>query len=166
MRSLFSTFFLSAREVPTTPITSVCSTYSSLSTVVLFVWYALATNPKPDLHQMKRETSDLELTSALAAVCGIYEAEFRVYLAVLDHPGATSGEIADVVARDQSTTSKRLKSLHEQGLVTRYLRPMDDGGVKYLYEAQPFAETVAWLDREISEWTDAVLTQFSHLQTK
>ena len=118
------------------------------------------------LDQMKRETSDLDLTSALAAVCDIYEAEFRVYLAVLDHPGATTSEIADVVARDQSTTSKRLKSLHEQGLVTRHPRPMDDGGVKYRYEAQPLTETAAWLHCELSKWTDAVLTQLSDLHAK
>ena len=43
---------------------------------------------------------------------------------------------------------------------------MNDGGIKYRYEAQPLAETVAWLDRELSEWTDTVLTQLSQLRAK
>ncbi|WP_433633696.1 hypothetical protein [Halomicrococcus sp. NG-SE-24] len=38
---------------------------------------------------------------------------------------------------------------------------MDDGGVKFLYDAQSLAETAAWLDRELTELTDAVPTQLS-----
>lgn len=84
---------------------------------------------------------------------------------MLDHLGVTSAEIADVVARDRSSTSKRLKSLHDHGLVTRHPRSIDNGGVKCLFEAQSLAETAAWLDRELTEWTDAALTQLSHLRT-
>ncbi len=42
---------------------------------------------------------------------------------------------------------------------------MDDGGVKYLYDAQSLAETAAWLDCELTELTDAVPTQRSYLRT-
>lgn len=114
--------------------------------------------------QLLPENSKLELTDAMATICGINEAEFRVYLTVLDHPHCSIAEIVDVLDRDSSTVGKQLKPLLEQDLVERYPRTVDNGGIKYLYEAQSLPETKQWLQHELDAWTDVVLSQFSHLR--
>jgi predicted transcriptional regulator len=114
--------------------------------------------------QLLAENSKLELTDAMATICGINEAEFRVYLTVLDHPHCSIADIVDVLDRDSSTVGKQLKPLLEQDLVERYPRTVDNGGIKYLYEAQSLSETKQWLQHELNAWTDVVLSQFSHLR--
>lgn len=116
--------------------------------------------------QLLAEHSELELTETLATVCGVHTAEFRVYLTVLDHPSSTIADIADILDRDQSTIGKQVKPLREQGLVERYPRTVDNGGVKYLYEAQSLPETKQWIQHELDTWTDAILSQLTRLHVK
>ncbi|WP_227380239.1 helix-turn-helix domain-containing protein [Haladaptatus halobius] len=94
--------------------------------------------------QLLTENSNLELTDATAIICGINEAEFRVYLTVLDHPHCSIAEIADALDRDSSTVGKQLKPLLELEFVERYPRTVDNGGIKYLYKAQSLPETKQW----------------------
>ncbi|KZN26041.1 transcriptional regulator [Haladaptatus sp. R4] len=114
--------------------------------------------------QLLVENPKLELIGAMATICGINEAEFRVYLTVLDHPHCSIAEIVDILDRDSSTVGKQLKPLLEQDLVERYPRTVDNGGIKYLYEAQSLPETKQWLQHELDAWTDMVFSQFSHLR--
>ncbi|WP_435159297.1 helix-turn-helix domain-containing protein [Haladaptatus sp. DFWS20] len=99
----------------------------------------------------------------MATVCGVHIASFRVYLTILDSPHSTIAEIAEILDRDQSTIGKQLQPLYEQELVTRYPRTVSSGGVRYLYVAQPLAETTEWLQQELDRWTDAVMAQLSRL---
>lgn len=100
----------------------------------------------------------------MATVCGVHIAALRVYLAVLDYPSTITG-IARVLDRDQSTIGKQLQPLYDQELVNRYPRTVASGGVKYLYVAQPLAETIDWLQNELDAWGDAALNQLKKLQT-
>ena len=115
--------------------------------------------------QLLDEKSELELTETMATVCGVHIAAFRVYLTVLDHPHSTIAEIAEILDRDQSTIGKQLQPLYEQELVTRYPRPISNGGVKYLHVAQPLAETREWLQHELDTWGDAAVNQLKQLKT-
>ncbi|RBI59793.1 transcriptional regulator [halophilic archaeon] len=113
--------------------------------------------------QLLAENSELELTDAMATICGINEAEFRVYLMVLDYPHCSITDIADVLDRDSSTVGKQMKPLLKQDLVERFPRTVDSGGIKYLYEAQSLPETKQWLQHELDAWTDEILSQLTRL---
>ncbi|WP_435159793.1 MarR family transcriptional regulator [Haladaptatus sp. DFWS20] len=113
--------------------------------------------------QLLERSPNVELTDAMATVCGINEAEFRVYLVILDHPHCSIAEIADILDRDPSTIGKQLKSLLGQEFVTRYPRNAADGGVKYFHVAQSLDKTTKWLQHELDTWTDAVMNQLTEL---
>ena len=115
--------------------------------------------------QLLERSPNVELTDAMATICGINEAEFRVYLVILDHPHCSIAEIADILDRDSSTIGKQLKSLLGQEFVTRYPRNVADGGVKYLHVAQSLAKTKQQLQEEAYTWMDTVQSQLMKLRS-
>ena len=114
--------------------------------------------------QLLERRPNVDLTDAMATICEINKAEFRVYLVILDHPHCSIAEIADVLDRDSSTIGKQLKSLLKQEFVTRYPRNVADGGVKYLHVAQSLAETKQQLQDEANAWMDTVQSQLMNLR--
>jgi predicted transcriptional regulator len=89
----------------------------------------------------------------LACVFGIQQHEVRTYLALLDHPGSTVAELADVVDRDRSNVNRSLSTLREKGLAERERRLLDSGGHVYQYTATPVDEARVLMHETLDEWT-------------
>ena len=106
-----------------------------------------------------------ELREAITTVAGIRPSVFRVYLIVLDNPGATISEVAAILETAYSNARRRLKELREKDLVSRHRIVPQCGGQKYQYHAQSLAETSRWLRYEIAEWQETVHEQVRTLQT-
>jgi predicted transcriptional regulator len=89
----------------------------------------------------------------LACVFGIQRHEARTYLALLDTPGSTVAELADVVDRDRSNVNRSLTTLREKGLAERERRLLDSGGHVYQYTATPMADTRELMHETLDGWT-------------
>jgi predicted transcriptional regulator len=89
----------------------------------------------------------------LACVFGIQEHEVRTYLTLLDHPGSTVAELADVLDRDRSNVNRSLSTLREKGLAARERRLLDSGGHVYQYTATPVEEARELMHETLDEWT-------------
>jgi predicted transcriptional regulator len=109
--------------------------------------------------------TNTELREAIMTVAGIRPTVFRVYLIVLDNPGATISEVATILETAYSNARRRLKELREKGLVSRHRIVPSCGGQKYQYHAQSLAETSRWLRHELAEWQETVHEQVRSLQT-
>jgi predicted transcriptional regulator len=88
----------------------------------------------------------------LACVFGIQEHEVRTYLTLLDHPGSTVAELADVLDRDRSNVNRSLATLREKGLAERERRLLDGGGHVYQYAATPLPEARQLMHETLDEW--------------
>ncbi|GAB3689262.1 hypothetical protein GCM10028857_24390 [Salinarchaeum chitinilyticum] len=102
------------------------------------------------------ETADPEFDAVMTCVFGIQEHETRTYLTLLEQPGTTAEEIADVLDRDRSNVNRSLTTLLEKGLVTRNRRLLDPGGYVYQYTAVPLPEAKELLHEALDAWTEAV----------
>jgi predicted transcriptional regulator len=77
------------------------------------------------------ESADPAFDAVMTCVFGIQEHETRTYLTLLDHPGTTAEELADVLERDRSNVNRSLTTLLDKGLVNRDRRLLDPGGYVY-----------------------------------
>jgi len=93
---------------------------------------------------------------ALSCVFGIEAHESRTYLALLDHPGSTVAELAEVLDRDRSNVNRSLSTLLEKGLVERQRRLLDSGGYVFQYTAIPVPEAKTRLHTALDEWVENV----------
>ena len=89
----------------------------------------------------------------LACVFGLQRHEVRTYLTLLDHPGSTVEELADVLDRDRSNVNRSLSTLREKGLAERQRRLLDGGGHVYQYAATDLPETRELMHETLDEWT-------------
>jgi predicted transcriptional regulator len=89
----------------------------------------------------------------LACVFGIQQHEARTYLALLDNPGSTVAELADVVDRDRSNVNRSLTTLREKDLAERTRRLLDSGGHVYQYTATPIDEARELMHETLDGWT-------------
>ncbi|MDZ5812802.1 helix-turn-helix domain-containing protein [Halorubrum sp. AD140] len=92
----------------------------------------------------------------LSCVFGIQDHESRTYLTLLDHPGSTVAELAEVLDRDRSNVNRSLSTLREKGLVERRRRLLDSGGYVYQYTAIPVPEAKDRLQEALDEWVEGV----------
>lgn len=92
----------------------------------------------------------------LSCVFGVRDHESRTYLTLLDHPGSTVAELADILDRDRSNVNRSLSTLREKGLGERRRRLLDSGGYVYQYTAIPVPETKARLHEALDEWVEGV----------
>lgn len=88
----------------------------------------------------------------LACVFGVQHHEARTYLALLDNPGSTVAELADVVDRDRSNVNRSLTTLREKGLAKRERRLLDSGGHVYQYTATPLDDARELMHETLDEW--------------
>ncbi|WP_248517365.1 helix-turn-helix domain-containing protein [Salinarchaeum laminariae] len=102
------------------------------------------------------EASDPAFDAVMTCVFGIQEHETRTYLALLDRPGTTAEELADVLDRDRSNVNRSLTALLEKGLVSRDRRLLDPGGYVYQYTAVPLPEAKGLLHEALDAWTETV----------
>ena len=92
----------------------------------------------------------------LSCVFGIRYHESRTYLKLIEYPGSTVAELADVLDRDRSNVNRSLSTLRDKGLVTRRRRLLDSGGYVYQYTAIPLPEAKAMLHEALDEWVAGV----------
>lgn len=92
----------------------------------------------------------------LACVFGVRDHESRAYLALLDNPGSTVAELAEVLGRDRSNVNRSLATLLDKGLATRERRLLDPGGYVYQYTATPLPEAKELLHESLDEWVKRV----------
>ena len=94
-----------------------------------------------------------DLREMLCLFFNIKGADLEVYLKLLDIPYATTLEIAEAIAKDQSLINKRLSTLCEENLAMRQSRKRKNGGFEYRYYGRPLAETVQRLNQQIEAWS-------------
>lgn len=99
---------------------------------------------------------DPDLREVMACVFDIQDHEMRTYLALLDNPGSTVAELAEVLDRDRSNVNRSLTTLLEMGLVDRERRLLDPGGFVYQYTATPLPEAKELMHDAFETWTERV----------
>ncbi|WP_410766196.1 helix-turn-helix domain-containing protein [Haloferax sp. DFSO60] len=109
----------------------------------------------PDLEDLI-ETNDPSFGHVLACVFGIQRHESRTYLALLDNPGSTVAELAEILDRDRSNVNRSLTTLLDKGLTERKRRLLDPGGYVYQYTATPLPEAKEMMHAALDEWADTV----------
>ncbi|WP_411964855.1 helix-turn-helix domain-containing protein [Haloferax sp. YSMS24] len=109
----------------------------------------------PDMEDLM-ETDDPNFGHVLACVFGIQSHESRTYLALLDNPGSTVAELAEVLERDRSNVNRSLTTLLDKGLADRKRRLLDPGGYVYQYTATPLPEAKEMMHAALDEWADDV----------
>jgi predicted transcriptional regulator len=109
----------------------------------------------PDISDLL-ETGDPGFQEVLSCVFGIQHHESRTYLTLLDHPGSTVAELAEVLDRDRSNINRSLTTLMEKGLAERERRLLDSGGYIYQYTGTELPEAKAMLHDALDEWVDRV----------
>jgi len=102
------------------------------------------------------EAANPAFDAVMTCVFGIQEHETRTYLTLLDHPGTTAEELADVLDRDRSNVNRSLTALLDKGLVKRDRRLLDPGGYVYQYTAVPLPEAKEMLHDALDAWTETV----------
>ncbi|PSQ04582.1 TrmB family transcriptional regulator [Halobacteriales archaeon QS_6_71_20] len=102
------------------------------------------------------DTQDPSFGHVMACVFGIREHESRTYLRLLENPGSTVEELAEVLERDRSNVNRSLTTLLEKGLARRERRLLDPGGYVYQYTATPLPEAKELLHGALDEWAEAV----------
>ncbi|MFD1685071.1 helix-turn-helix domain-containing protein [Halobellus litoreus] len=102
------------------------------------------------------ETEDPGFQQVLACVFGIQRHESRTYLTLLENPGSTVAELADILDRDRSNVNRSLTTLMEKGLAQRERRLLDSGGYIYQYTGTELPEAKEMLHEALDEWAERV----------
>jgi predicted transcriptional regulator len=102
------------------------------------------------------ETDDPEFQHVLSCVFGIQDHESRTYLVLLNNPGSTVAELAEVLDRDRSNVNRSLTTLMGKGLAGRQRRLLDPGGYVYQYTATPLPEAKEMLHEALDTWAETV----------
>jgi predicted transcriptional regulator len=109
-------------------------------------------DPSPQRFRELMLGQEPSFADVLACVFGIQEHEVRTYVELLDHPGSTVAELADVLDRDRSNVNRSLSTLREKGLAERERRLLDGGGHVYQYAATPLPEARELMHDTLDEW--------------
>ncbi|MFB6083968.1 MAG: helix-turn-helix domain-containing protein [Halorientalis sp.] len=110
-------------------------------------------DPQPDRFRDLMLDDEPGFEEVLTCVFGIQHREARTYLELLDRPGSTVAELADVLDRDRSNVNRSLSTLREKGLADRTRRLLGDGGHVYQYTATPVPEARELMHETLDEWT-------------
>ena len=110
-------------------------------------------DPSPQRFRNLMLDEEPSFADVLTCVFGIQHHESRTYLELLDQPGSTVAELADVLDRDRSNVNRSLSTLLEKGLATRGRRLLDGGGHVYQYTATPLPEAKELMHETLDEWT-------------
>lgn len=113
------------------------------------------TGADPDPQRFRDLMLDSEpgFEEVMVCVFDIQRHESRTYKVLLDHPGSTVAELADVLDRDRSNVNRSLSTLREKGLAERGRRLLDGGGHVYQYTATPLPEAKELMHETLDEWT-------------
>ncbi|SFR31969.1 helix-turn-helix domain-containing protein [Halogeometricum limi] len=109
----------------------------------------------PDMGELI-ETDDPSFQHVLACVFGIQQHESRTYITLLDNPGSTVAELAELLDRDRSNVNRSLTTLMDKNLADRERRLLDPGGYVYQYTGTPLPEAKEMLHAALDEWAEQV----------
>ncbi|MFC7229378.1 TrmB family transcriptional regulator [Salinirubellus salinus] len=112
----------------------------------------MRTDPSPARFRDLMLDDEPALEEVMACVFDVQGHEVRTYLALVDHPGSTVAELADVVDRDRSNVNRSLSTLREKHLAERERRLLDSGGHVYQYTATPVEEARELMHQTLDEW--------------
>jgi predicted transcriptional regulator len=117
------------------------------------------TDPSPQRFRNLMLDEEPSFADVMTCVFGIQRHESRTYLELLDQPGSTVAELADVLDRDRSNVNRSLSTLLDKGLATRGRRLLDGGGHVYQYTATPLPEAKELMHDTLDEWAAYVHTR-------
>ena len=117
------------------------------------------TDPSPQRFRNLMLDEEPSFADVMTCVFGIQRHESRTYLELLDQPGSTVVELADVLDRDRSNVNRSLSTLLDKGLATRGRRLLDGGGHVYQYTATPLPEAKKLMHDTLDEWAAYVHTR-------
>lgn len=112
------------------------------------------TQADPDPQRFRDLMLDSEpgFEQVMVCVFDIQHHESRTYEALLDNPGSTVAELADVLERDRSNVNRSLSTLREKGLADRGRRLLDGGGHVYQYTATALPDAKELMHETLDEW--------------
>jgi predicted transcriptional regulator len=110
-------------------------------------------DPSPNRFRELMVDEAPSFAEVLACVFGIQRHESETYLTLLENPGTTVAELAEVVDRDRSNVNRSLSTLREKGLAERRRRLLDGGGHVYQYTATPLDEAKQLMHETLDEWS-------------
>jgi predicted transcriptional regulator len=113
-------------------------------------------DPSPERFRELMLDEEPVLVEVMRCVFGIQQHEARTYETLLDHPGSTVEELADVLDRDRSNVNRSLSTLREKGLASRERRLLDGGGHVYQYSPTPLAEARELMHDTLDAWAEYV----------
>lgn len=116
-------------------------------------------DPSPQRFRNLMLDEEPSFADVMTCVFGIQRHESRTYLELLDQPGSTVVELADVLDRDRSNVNRSLSTLLDKGLATRGRRLLDGGGHVYQYTATPLPEAKKLMHDTLDEWAAYVHTR-------
>jgi predicted transcriptional regulator len=117
------------------------------------------TDPSPQRFRNLMLDEEPSFADVMTCVFSIQRHESRTYLELLDQPGSTVAELADVLDRDRSNVNRSLSTLLDKGLATRGRRLLDGGGHVYQYTATPLPEAKELMHDTLDEWAAYVHTR-------
>ena len=117
------------------------------------------TDPSPQRFRNLMLDEEPSFADVMTCVFSIQRHESRTYLELLDQPGSTVVELADVLDRDRSNVNRSLSTLLDKGLATRGRRLLDGGGHVYQYTATPLPEAKELMHDTLDEWAAYVHTR-------
>jgi predicted transcriptional regulator len=117
------------------------------------------TDPSPQRFRNLMLDEEPSFADVMTCVFGIQRHESRTYLELLNQPGSTVAELADVLDRDRSNVNRSLSTLLDKGLATRGRRLLDGGGHVYQYTATPLPEAKELMHDTLDEWAAYVHTR-------
>lgn len=113
-------------------------------------------DPNPERFRELMLDEEPQFADVLSCVFGIQRHESNTYLALLNNPGSTVAELAEVVERDRSNVNRSLSTLREKGLAERERRLLDGGGHVYQYTATPLPEAKELMHETLEAWAEYV----------
>ena len=116
-------------------------------------------DPSPQRFRDLMLDAEPSFEDVMACVFGVQRHECRTYLELLDQPGSTVAELANVLDRDRSNVNRSLSTLLDKGLATRGRRLLDGGGHVYQYTATPLPEAKELMHDTLDEWAAYVHTR-------
>jgi predicted transcriptional regulator len=110
-------------------------------------------DPSPERFRELMLGEEPGFEEVMTCVFGVQNHEVRTYLTLLDNPGSTVEELADLLDRDRSNVNRSLTTLREKNLAERERRLLDGGGHIYQYSATPVEEARELMHETLDEWT-------------
>ena len=111
------------------------------------------TDPNPERFQELMVADEPNFEDLLECVFGITTPVAEVYRHLLVQEECTAKELAQTLDCDQSSVNRKLNTLREQGLVTRYRDLLNVGGFAYTYEPVSFHHVQDLMHETLDEWT-------------